>query len=348
MRAARLYRWGDVRVEELPVPQPGAGEALIRVDACGVCGTDALGWYVDRKAAAGPIVLGHEPVGTVVAVGGGVTAVAPGQRVFVHHHAPCLACPECSRGVWAACATWRRNGLRPGGLAEFAVVAADNLERDTLPLPDDLATDSAVFIEPLATCLRAVQRQGRLRPSQAVCIVGLGSMGLLLLQVARACGADPVIGTDFLSGRRELAVSLGADLALDPADGTAADAIRAATAGRGADLVIVCPGDARAIQAGIAAAAPGGRVVCFTPMPPATPLALDQSDLYFREITLTQSYSCGPDETRAALRLLRRGAIATEPLVTHRVGLDGVAAALERAKGAPDGIKTIVYPARAE
>ncbi|HEX7089885.1 MAG TPA: alcohol dehydrogenase catalytic domain-containing protein [Longimicrobiales bacterium] len=344
MRVARLYRWGDVRVEEAPVPRPGPGEVLVRIEACGVCGTDALVWYVERKA---PAVLGHEPAGVVVEVGDGVESVRAGDRVFVHHHAPCMACAECRRGLWSSCATWRATSLDPGGFAEYARVPAVNVERDTLVLPDGLSFDEAVFIEPLATCIRAVRRQGRLERGDGVLIIGLGAMGLLMVSTARAYGAGAVLGSDFVAGRRDLALRRGAAAAFDPAAEDVAAAVRAQTGGRGADVVVVCPGDARAIRAGLEAAAPGGRVVCFTPLAPGESLALDASPLYFREVTLTQSYSCGPDETREALRLIAAREVEVASLITHRVGLEGVGAALERAKGRGEGIKTVVYPGRA-
>src|SRR5690606_23669258 len=121
MRVARLHGWGDVRVGEMAVPRPGPGEALLRVEACGVCGSDALEWYVETKA---PAVLGHEPAGTIVAVGEGVTTLRPGDRVFTHHHAPCMACAECRRRLWSNCATWKRSQLTPGGFAEYTRIGA--------------------------------------------------------------------------------------------------------------------------------------------------------------------------------------------------------------------------------
>jgi len=344
MRVARLYRWGDVRVEEAPVPSPGPGEALVRVEACGVCGSDALQWYVERKA---PAVLGHEPAGVVVAVGDGVETVAVGDRVFVHHHAPCLACEECRRGLWSNCATWKATRLDPGGFAEFALVPAPNVARDTLVLPDAMDWDTAVFIEPLATGIRAVRRQGRLEPGDAVLIVGLGAMGLLMASLARVYGAGVVLGSDFLPDRRDRALRRGADAAFDPAAVDVAAAVREATEGRGADVVVVCPGSAAAIRAGLDAAAPGGRVVCFTPTAPGETVPLELSPLYFREVALVQSYSCGPDETREALRLLAEGRVEATSLITHRAGLEGVGAALERAAGKGEGVKTVIYPARA-
>lgn len=238
MRTARLYRWGDVRVEEVPVPDPGPGEAVVRVEACGVCGSDALIWYVEEKARSGPVVLGHEPAGTVAAVGADVESVRCGDRVFVHHHAPCMECPECMRGLWSSCATWRATRLEPGGFAEYVRVPAQNLERDTLVLPEALGLEAATFIEPLACCLRAVRRQGRLEQGDAVLIVGLGAMGQLMVQIARAYGAGVVFGSDFVADRRDRALRRGADAAFDPSAGEIGAAVRGLTDGRDRKSVV--------------------------------------------------------------------------------------------------------------
>jgi L-iditol 2-dehydrogenase len=344
MRVARLYAWGDVRVEEAPVPQAGPGELLLRVDACGVCGSDALMWYVDQKASQSPVVLGHEPVGTVVAVGAGVGSPQPGERIFVHHHAPCLVCEHCRRGVWSACATWKSRALDPGGFAQFARVSAAAVARDVLALPPGLSNEVATFIEPLACCLRAVRRYGRVHPGDAVLIIGLGAMGLLMAQLARLQGATRVLGSEPLAERRDRALASGADAAFDPGPEGCAEQTRRLTGGRGADVVMVCPGSTSAILDGLGAAAPGGRVVCFTPLDPDQPLRLPQSDLYFREVTLSHSYSCGPVETRQALGLLESGDVLVDGLVTHRGGLEEVAVALQRAAGKGGGLKTVIWP----
>jgi L-iditol 2-dehydrogenase len=341
MQVARLYSWGDVRVEQEAVPRPGPGEALIRIEACGVCGSDALQWYVNRKA---PVVLGHEPAGTVVATGHGVQNLEEGDRVFVHHHAPCHQCAECRRGLWSNCEVWKQNGLAPGGFAQFARVAAGNVLHDSLHLPAEMSFEAATFIEPVACCIRAVRARGQLQPGDDVCIIGLGAMGLVMVQLARVYGAGRILGSDFLADRRARAHAAGACVVIDPATTDGLTAVRDATGGRGADLVLVCPGDPRAIRAGLEAAAPGGRVVCFTPLAPDVPLEIDQSGLYFREITLTQSYSCGPDETREALRLLADHKLDVLPLITHREALTGVAAALNRAAGKGGGIKSVILP----
>jgi len=340
MRVARLHAWGDVRVETVPVPRPGAGEALIRIEACGLCGSDALEWYVSRKA---PVVLGHEPAGVVVDVGEGVASIVPGDRVFVHHHAPCGDCAECERGLWSNCAVWRSSRIEPGGFAEYIVAPRVIVAADTLRLPDSMDFDTATFIEPVACCIRALKRRGGLQPGDSLHIVGLGAMGLLMTRLGRILGAGMVTGSDYVADRRDLAASFGADATFDPADIGAVASFMALTDGRGADVTIVCPGRPAAIAAGLDAAAPGGRVVCFTPQPPDLSLTIDQSVLYFREVVLTQSYSCGPDETREALGWLADGSLDPAPLITTIAGLDGVAAGLDRAH-TRSGIKTVIRP----
>lgn len=341
MRVARLHAWGDVRIEEQPVPSIGAGEILVRIEACGVCGSDVLRWYVDSKA---PIVLGHEPAGIIAAVGDGVRNLRVGQRVFVHHHAPCGECAECRRGLWSNCATWRATHLDPGGFSEYARAMAPNVAQDTLVLPDSMDFETATFIEPVACCLRAVRRRGEVKAGDTVAIVGLGAMGLVMIQLARHLGAAAVVGSDMLDDRRRRALAYGADVVVDPAVTTLAHAARSVSGGRGADVVIICPPGDDAFGDGIAAAAPGGRAVCFTPRAPDRPLTIDQSRMYFREVSLVQSYSCGPEETRDALRLLAHGKLDVASLITHRDGLAGVATALERTAAKGGTIKTIVFP----
>jgi L-iditol 2-dehydrogenase len=340
-RMARLYSWGDVRVETADVPEPAPGEIVVRVEACGVCGSDALTWYVERKA---PIVLGHEPAGVVVGVGEGVQDVSAGDRVFVHHHAACMKCENCKRQLWSSCEGWRRNALTPGGFAQYVLVSSESVGRDTLVLPRDMKFETASFIEPLACCIRAVKRHGNVQPGDTVFVVGLGAMGLLMVQLARVFGAGMIVGADFFGQRRERALLFGAHFSFDPREEQDVKQWRQMTGQRGADVVIICPGDPRALQTGLDSAAPGARVVCFTPMRPNDPTPIYLNQLYFKEISLHQSYSCGPDETRAALQLLSQRKVEVDSLITHRAGLDGVGAALERARGKGEGIKTVIFP----
>jgi len=337
MRVVLTRAPGDVMIEERPVPRPGPGDVLVRTAVVGVCAGDTAPWYVARKA---PAVLGHEPAGTVVAVGEGVTRFRPGDRVFFHHHAPCLACRECRRGQHTLCTTWRRSKLDPGGLAEYVRVPAENTV-DLLVLPDGMSFELASLVEPLACCVKAFRRTG-LAPGESVLVLGLGSMGQLLVALARALGGAPVIATDFIAFRRERALLHGADAVIDAGVPDLAAAVRDANGGRLADLVLVGPGDARAMQAGLSATAPGGRWCCFWPTPPEERLPVSPFDLYFNEITLHFSYSCGPDDTAEALHWLSRGLVRVEDLITHRVPMAEAHRAFDLTRKPGDSLKAVV------
>ena len=348
MQVARAYAIDDVRLETAAVPEPGPGDALLKVEACGLCTSDCLDWYVAKKA---PIVLGHEPAGTLVAVGKDVRGFAPGQRVFTHHHVPCGECPDCRRGADTSCLLFKETALDPGGFAHYLKIPAANLQRDTLALPDAMDWETATWIEPLACSLRVFARARPLAPGATVAIIGLGSMGLLNAMCARVKGAGRVIGSDPVEVRRAKALQLGFDAVLDPTScqpgqGELPARLREANGGALADLVIVGPGYGPAIEQGLTLAAPGGSVVLFSPSPPGLTVAVSPHALYFSEICLTSSYSCGPRETREALALLQNRAVDPAPLVTLRVGLSGVAEAIRRtvAKGAD--LKAVVYPQR--
>jgi len=210
MRVVEYHANDDVRVVEMPVPEIGPGELLIQLRACGICASDVMEWYMKPRA---PLYPGHEPVGVVVALGDGVLQFAPGQRVFFHHHAPCLVCHFCQRGSFSQCTTFRATRLYPGGLAEYVRVPAPNVERDVLPLPAGISFEAATLIEPLACCLRGIDRAA-IQAGDSVCILGAGSNGLLLAQLAQQRGASCVIIVDPIAYRRQRALAVGIDAPL--------------------------------------------------------------------------------------------------------------------------------------
>jgi L-iditol 2-dehydrogenase len=327
MRAAVLYDVDDIRIEERPVPELRGGDLLVQTRASGICSGDVLPWYIRRKA---PLVFGHEPSGIIAAVGDPAPRdvdgrpFAKGDRVFAHHHVPCLTCAACVRGDHVQCAAWRKSALDPGGMAEFFRVPADNIA-DTLRLPDELSFVSGALVEPLGCVVKSLRRSG-LREGDTLYVIGLGIMGLLHVSLARHRGVR-IIASDFLPQRRALAEALGAapiDAGTDPLG-----QLRATTHERGADVVICGPGAPQALQHAIEAAAPGGTVLMFTPLEPGKPFALDQSDLYFRDVKLVGSYSCGPDDTRDSLAALASGRVRASDVGVEEVPFDGVAAAYQ-------------------
>ena len=309
MRAAVLHDVGDIRIESRPIPQLGDGEVLVRTMASGICSGDVMGWYIRRKA---PLVLGHEPAG-VVAQTRGRTGFSVGDRVFVHHHAPCFACRACDRREYVQCATWRATKIDPGGIAEYFRVAPANLA-DTLALPHTVDFADASLVEPLACVVKSLRRSG-LRAGERLYVIGLGVMGLLHVLAGNALGAD-VYGGDFLPERRAVAERNRAT-AFHPDDVQR-------TLPEGADVVICGPGTVEAMRAAIDAAAPAGTVVMFTPFPPEVPVTIDSQRLYFGDLRIIASYSCGPDDTRAALDLIANGVVTAQKVGADLITLDDV------------------------
>ncbi len=338
MKAVRVERDGGVSVVEAPVPAIGSGEALMRTRAAGICGSDLIDWYVAKKAGQ---VIGHEVSGEIVALGEGVTAFAAGDRVAPHHHAPCLECGECRAGRFVHCAAWRSSRLDPGGMAEYVRIPAGNLARDTLKVPEGLTFEEASFVEPLATVVKAFRR-GRFEPGQSLLAVGLGTVGQLAARLARARGASRIAGADRVPSRLALAMESGAGDAFDVDRETIAEGARRLSGGKGFDFVFVGPGKSGVVRSAFDAVAPGGTLLLFTMTPPGDEVVLPGHDLYFREVSLVPSYSCGPDDTRDSLELLASRRVAVVDLVTHRFPIGEAPAAFARARDPNDSVKVVV------
>ncbi|MEM3452225.1 MAG: alcohol dehydrogenase catalytic domain-containing protein, partial [Candidatus Hadarchaeum sp.] len=207
MRVARYYSNNDIRIEEMPKPEIGPGEILVKVMASGICGSDVLEWYRIRTA---PRVLGHEATGEIVEVGEGVSRYKMGERVFISHHVPCGTCHYCSRGHETACETLHTTNYDPGGFAEFIRVPKLNVEKGIYPLPQGMSFEEGTFIEPVACVVRA-QRLAGIGDGDTVLILGSGLSGLLHLQLARLKGAARIFTTDISDYRLRAAKKFGAD-----------------------------------------------------------------------------------------------------------------------------------------
>lgn len=340
MRVVEYHANDDIRIVDLPVPEIGPGELLIQLRACGICASDVMEWYMRPRA---PLYPGHEPVGTVAALGDGVQQFTVGQRVFFHHHVPCMLCHFCQRGSFSQCATFRATRLYPGGLAEYIRVPAPNVERDVLPLPDDISFEAATLIEPLACCIRGIDRAA-IQAGDCVCVLGAGSNGVMLAQLAQQRGASCVIIVDPITYRRQRTLEIGIDFALDPSTKPVLEQIHAINNGRKPDIVIVTPSKVSAMQQGMELVGPGGTLLLFAPPAPDEILPILPNSLFFQEITLRTSYSAGPYETRLALELLRHRRIRSETMITHRFGLTDAAQAFEVVARPGNALKVVLFP----
>jgi L-iditol 2-dehydrogenase len=320
MRAARLHGPTDLRLETMPVPRPAADEVLVRVEACGICPTDARKYAIGANDGRYPLNPGHEWVGRVVDAGDDVNEPAEGELVYGDTYA---------------------------GYAEFATIASrpDGWSRGALPL-GDLALERAIFVEPLADCLHAVHDQARVRRGDRVAVLGAGSMGLQMIAAANEAGAR-VLAVEPREDRRALADRFGADLST-PAEGWE-EAAREWSNGSAPDAIIVTLGSGSVAAEAVAACAPGGRVVLFAGFGNEGEALVDLNRLHYEEISLVGSEWVGvPPRQRfqryeEARELLAEGSLTLEEIVSDRVGLDGVDAAL-RAVGEQRSLKTVLYP----
>ena len=338
MKAAKLYSFNDIRIEDIPIPEIGPGDAFIKTHACGICSGDVMPWYIEKKA---PVVIGHEPTGEIVEVGKDVTSFKPGDRVFTHHHAPCLTCRFCKRGDYVQCETWKNTRIIPGGISEYILIPKINLENDTLSLPDTLSYEDGTLIEPTACVVKALKRTG-IRRGDTVLVIGLGFMGQLNVLLARKYGAGRIIGADMVQFRLQKAKELGADEVIDVSKDNLTDALRNLTDGIMADVVVVGPNSADAMKQGIECVGAGGKVLFFTPAKPGERLTIEPNDLYFKDIDIVTSYSCGPTDTADALEIIESGIVSAEKLVTHRFPIEKTAEAFRLTAEAKDSLKSVI------
>lgn len=342
MRASVLRGPSELVLEELPDPTPGPGEYVLKVHASGLCGTDVH--KVVHADVPLPAVLGHEIVGTITAVGDGC-AWRTGQRVVVTHHVPCFVCHYCRRGQRTLCPQYRATNLDPGGFAEYLRVSELHARATTRLVPESLSDDAAAFTEPLTCCLLGARRAD-IGQGDRVLILGAGGVGQLFVQIARSRLAKQVIATDVAPGRLRMAQQFGADVVI-PADvPDLTEAVRDATGGHGADVVVLTASVPRLITEGVACAARGGRVLVFGGFDRGTATAVDAGILMWDQVSVIGSYSSDPNDIDTALALLDSGLVRTEPLVSGRFGLHEVDRAIEASKpsSGPDFVKALVVP----
>jgi L-iditol 2-dehydrogenase len=338
MKVAKLYSFNDIKIEDIPVPEPGPCEALIKVKASGICSGDVMPWYIEKKA---PLVLGHEPAGEIVKLGKNVKFFKPGDRVFVHHHAPCMKCVFCERGDYVQCHEWQRSKIIPGGIAEYVLIPEGNLRNDTLCLPDNISYEDATLIEPTACVVKSFKRSG-IKKGDTVLIIGLGVMGLIHLLLAKHFGAGKIIGADMVEFRLYKAKELASDSVINVKEESLKETTLSLTEGRGANIVIVGPNSVEVMNSGLQCVAPGGTVVFFTPAKPDEKLTIDPNYLYFRDINIVTSYSCGPDDTKKALGFIEKGIVSSEKLVTHKFSIEEIEQAYRIVAQARDSLKVLI------
>lgn len=353
---AAVYRAPDVIVtESVAVPAIGPGEVLVRIDTCGICGTDLKKIHTGSHPA--PRVFGHEMAGTIAAVGAEVSGFAVGDRVMAFHHIPCGRCFYCKKHTFAQCEQYKLVGTTAGvgepaggGFAQYIrvmdwIVGDGVTPAGLIKVPDDIPFEQAAFIEPVNTCFKAVQML-RLEPDDTVLVIGQGSIGILLAALAHQTGAT-VLTSDMYPERHAIAAQYGLDHPLD-ARGDVVAACRAATEGRGADVALVAVGSDALIAQAMAAIRPGGRVMLFASTQHGT-AAFDPAAVCMDEKTLMGSYSASVAIQQAGIDLVfegyRSGRLDLTHLISHRFTLEEAAEAVHLASHPqPDSMKIVLKP----
>lgn len=342
MKALVLHGPLDLRWEERPLPEPQMGEALVRITAVGICGSD-LHYYrhgrIGRFVVEKPLILGHECAGEVVEVAGPAAGnIKPGRRVALEPGIPCWSCPECRTGQYNLCRSVRFFATPPidGVFCEYVAHPVNLL----YPLPDQVGEEEGALLEPLSVAVQAC-RKAAVPPGGSALVSGAGPIGLVTMLVLIASGASRVFVTEPYSFRRRLAAKLGG-YPLDPfsTEGDILDVINDLTKGRGVDAAIECAGNAAALAACLRATKPGGRVVVvgLGESIPQVPMqeVIDKELGVFGVFRYANTYE-------QALELVCSGRVDVKPLVTHRFPFaDAIAAMQQAATGGEERMKTLI------
>ena len=341
MRIASYHSNSDIRIEELPTPQVGPGESLVKIHASGICGSDIMEWYRRDKV---PLVLGHEIAGEIAAVGPGVSNIQVGDRVVASHHVPCLECRYCHRGHETVCQTLHTTTFDPGGFSQYVRLPQINTRLGVFPIPENVTYEEASFAEPLACVLRG-QDRANVGVGDTVAVIGSGISGILHIALAKARGAECIVAADINEARLPWAKKFGADIVTE--DSFSIPGMLLDNIGRKADIVILTTGHPKAVQAGFEAAEEGATILLFAPSDPGTTIQINITDLFFKhDRTITTTYANSPSDLQQALVLLSEKKVVVKEMITHRIALDEIQYGFDLVQHGTESLKVVVEPNR--
>ena len=353
MHAAVYKGQSIVSVEQVPIPEIGAGEILVRVEACGICHTDLK--KIEYNLLAPPRIYGHETAGVVVRAGrrlsGDVRGFAPGDRVVVFHHIPCKNCFYCQRKLYAQCPVYKKVGVTAGfepaggGFSQYVRVMDWIVERGVERIPDGVSFERASFVEPVNTCLKAVV-QCAPQPDETAVVIGQGPIGLLFTMLLRRSGAT-IVTTDTIAARRELSRRCGALEAWDPRETDVQAEVRRLTGQRGADLVVVAASVPGIVEQAVRFSRPGARILLFAQTSETERVEVSGAAICVGERSLFGCYSASVDLQKESAELVFSGVLPVEELISHRLPLVKIRSGFDLALNpGPESLKIIVQPQR--
>jgi L-iditol 2-dehydrogenase len=343
MRALLLSDYKQLAVVEMPVPEPGDGDVLVRVRACGICGSDIHGYDGSTGRRIPPLVMGHEAAGVIERIGAGVHGFEPGDRVSFDSTVSCGACEFCRRGRINLCDNRTVLGVstgeyrRHGAFAEYVAVPS----RIVYKLPDSLPFERAALLEAVSVAVHGVNRRVP-APEETAVVVGSGMIGVLIVQVLRAKGTTNIVAVDLDPRKRALATRMGATHAIDPLEHDVPSAVRELTSGRGADVSFEVVGHGDTLLSALRCLRKGGTTVLVGNLSPRVELPLQE--VVSREIDVLGSCASS-GEFPESIDLLARGAVDVEPIISLKAPLDEAPALFDRLyRGDATLMKVILQP----
>ncbi len=340
MKSASVSGPSSISVADIDSPRLGEGDILVRMEACGICGSDVE--KVFGKYGQPSMRLGHEPAGIISAVGSDVKEFEVGDRVFTHHHVPCYSCHFCKHGNETMCKKYYETNLSPCGLSEEYLVPKWNVTHGgVLKIPDSMSFEEAAMIEPLGCCVRAWNKL-KYRENDSVAIFGVGPTGMMHVMLAKSKKLKPIFCLDVNDYRLNFANRFDVDAAIRSDNQDKEKIIHAATEQRGVDIAIVATGNLRALTDAINLVRKGGSVMMFGVPSKGELIQMDMSKVYSKEISLYTSYAASDFDTKEALELIKSSTIDVNKLITHKYSIADSQQAFNHAHTGENAMKIII------
>jgi len=339
MKVGVYYNNSKVVVENRDIPDIDDNELLIKVHACGICGSDLMEWYRIKRA---PLVLGHELSGEVVKAGKNIKKFKVGDRVFSTHHVPCNSCYYCFNGHETACEYFQKvNNHSPGGFSEYLKITNRSVDTGTFILPESMSYEEATFIEPLGTVIRAL-KSIEIKPGDSLLILGSGVIALLMIKVARLMGAGLIVTTDFHKFRLSAAKNYGANAVFMPDADIVAEAKKINS--KLFDKVVLCTGALTAVDTAMRAVDKGGTLLFFAVPKPEELVRVDFNKFWRDDVTIKTCYGASVIDNIEAMNLIQYSKIDVIEMITHKFTLEQINDAFKTASDGSSSLKVVVYP----
>jgi len=341
MDAAIVKSNSNVEIKNVEKPHVGSGDILVKMRACGICGSDVE--KVFGKYGQPSMRLGHEPAGMITQVGSEVSNFVVGDRVFTHHHVACYSddCHECNHGNETMCKKYYESNLEPCGLADEYVVPEWNVKHGgVLKIPDSMSFEDAAMIEPLACCIRAWNKFTH-KNNDSIAVLGIGPTGIMHALLAKIYGFEKIFCLDFNEFRLDFAKKFEA-IAINSGNTNALEQIKSETANQGVDVVIVATSSLNALKDAVNFVRKGGTIVMFGVPSKGAIIDLDMSEIYSKGITIVNSYAASDFDTKEALEKISNKQINVSQLITHKYNLQECQEAFLHAKSGDNAMKIII------